>query len=46
MNWYPNENLRLMLNYDNISVDRLNAAGTAQVGQRVQAVAVRAQAAF
>ena len=46
MNWYPNENLRLMLNYDNINVDRLNAAGTAQVGQRIQAIAVRAQAAF
>jgi len=27
-------------------VDRLNAAGTTQVGQRVQAVALRAQAAF
>lgn len=46
LNWYPNENFRLMLNYDNINVDRLNAAGTAQVGQNVQAVAVRAQAAF
>lgn len=46
LNWYPNENLRLMLNYDNIDVDRLNSAGTAQVGQRIQALALRAQAAF
>ena len=35
-----------MLDYDIINVDRLNAAGTTQVGQRVQAVALRAQAAF
>lgn len=46
LNWYPNEQLRLMLDYDIINVDRLNAAGTTQVGQRIQAVAVRAQAAF
>ena len=46
LNWYPNENLRLMLDYDFINVDRLNAAGTTQIGQRVQAVAMRAQAAF
>lgn len=46
LNWYPNENFRFMVNYDNIDVDRLNAAGTAQTGQRIQAVAVRAQAAF
>lgn len=46
VNWYPNDHLRLMLDYDIINVDRLNATGTTQVGQRVQAVAVRAQAAF
>ena len=46
VNWYPNEQLRLMLDYDIVNVDRLNAAGTTQVGQRIQAVAVRAQAAF
>lgn len=46
LNWYPNENLRLMLDYDFINVDRLNAAGTTQIGQRVQAVGMRAQAAF
>lgn len=46
VNWYPNDQLRFMLDYDIINVDRLNAAGTTQVGQRVQAVALRAQAAF
>lgn len=45
VNWYSNDQLRFMLDYDIISVDRLNAAGTTQIGQRVQAVALRAQAA-
>ena len=46
VNWYPNDQFRFMLDYDIINVDRLNAAGTTQVGQRIQAVALRAQAAF
>ncbi len=46
VNWYPNDHLRLMLDYDIINVDRLNTTGTTQVGQRIQAVALRAQAAF
>ena len=46
LNWYPNEQLRLMLDYDFINVDRLNPAGTTQVGQRIHAVALRAQAGF
>jgi len=36
----------MMLDYDIISVDRLNTTGRTQIGQRVQAVALRAQAAF
>ncbi len=35
-----------MLDYDIIDVDRLNPAGATQIGQRIQAVALRAQAAF
>ena len=35
-----------MLDYDIINVDKLNAAGTTQIGQRTQAVALRAQAAL
>jgi len=46
VNWYPNQQLRLMLDYDIINVDRLNTAGRTQIGRRVQAVALRAQAAF
>jgi len=46
VNWYPNSQLRLMLDYDIINVDKLSASGTTQVGQRIQAVALRAQAAF
>ena len=46
LNWYPNAQLRVMLDYDFITVDRLNPSGTIQIGQRVQAVALRAQAAF
>ncbi len=46
LNWYPNDQFRFMLDYDIINVDRLNAAGTTQAGQRIQAVALRAQAAF
>ena len=46
VNWYPNDQLRFMLDYGIVNVDRLNAAGTTQAGQRVQTVTLRAQAAF
>jgi phosphate-selective porin OprO/OprP len=46
VNWYPNDQLRFMLDYDIIAVDKLNPAGTTQIGQRIQAVGFRAQAAF
>ncbi len=46
VNWYPNDFLRFMLDYDIINVDRLNAGGTTQIGRRAQAIALRAQAAF
>ncbi len=46
INWYPNSQLRMMLDYDIINVDRLNTTGRTQIGQRIQAVALRAQAAF
>ncbi|MFT8244593.1 OprO/OprP family phosphate-selective porin [Roseomonas sp. BN140053] len=46
LNWYPSNNLRFMLDWNNVSVDRLNAAGTTQIGQRFDEVALRAQAAF
>ncbi len=46
MNWYPNDFLRFMLDYDIVNVDRLSTAGTTQIGRRYQAIALRAQAAF
>lgn len=46
LNWYPNDYLRLMLDYDIVNVDRLNAAGTTQIGRNFQTIGMRAQAAF
>lgn len=46
LNWYPNQNIRLMLNYLYGEIDRRNAAGTANIGQKFQAVALRTQFAF
>lgn len=45
VNWYMNANIRLMFNYLNIDVDRLNAAGL-QAGQELSAVLGRMQFAF
>ena len=46
LSWYPNNYLRFMLNWDIVNVDRLNAAGTQQVGQRFHTIALRSQLAF
>ncbi len=45
LNWYMNANIRMMFNYLNIDVDRMNAAGL-QAGQELDAVAGRLQFAF
>lgn len=46
LNWYPNNNVRFMLDYVNGDVERVNAAGTAQIGQSFQALALRSQFSF
>ena len=46
VNWYLDDHFRFLLDYDIIDVDHLNTAGTTQIGQRIQAVALRAQATF
>lgn len=46
LSWYPNNNLRFLLNWDIVNVDRLNAAGTTQIGQRFHTVALRTQINF
>jgi phosphate-selective porin OprO/OprP len=45
LNWYPNNVVRFLLDYQWIRVDRLNAAGL-QVGSDVDVVSVRSQFAF
>jgi phosphate-selective porin OprO/OprP len=42
VNWYPTDNLRLMLDYMIVDVDRLNALGR-QAGRRYDAFATRLQ---
>jgi phosphate-selective porin OprO/OprP len=46
LNWYPNANIRFMLDYYFDTINRLDATGRIQVGQHFQALALRAQAAF
>lgn len=46
LNWYPNNNVRFMLNYLNGETDRVNAAGTARTTQSFQALALRSQFSF
>lgn len=45
VNWYLNPVMRLMLNYQNVEIDRLNATGV-QIGQAYDAVTARAQLNF
>jgi phosphate-selective porin OprO/OprP len=53
LNWYPNQAIRFMLDYDHVRIGRLSPSavnfGTpagAQIGQSYDAVAVRSQVAF
>lgn len=45
VNWYLNPAIRVMLDWQHVDVDRLNAAG-AQIGQTYDAVAARGQLTF
>jgi phosphate-selective porin OprO/OprP len=45
VNWYLNPAMRMMLDYQRVDIDRLNATGL-QIGQKYNAVAARAQVAF
>jgi phosphate-selective porin OprO/OprP len=42
INWYPNNAIRFLLNYEHTDVSRLNGAGT-DIGARLDTVALRAQ---
>src|SRR5271170_5978105 len=46
LSWYPNDWVRLYLQFQYANIDRLNSAGTAQIGQRFETLAGRMQVAF
>jgi phosphate-selective porin OprO/OprP len=46
LSWYPNDWLRFMLQFQYVDVNKLNSAGTVQIGQRFEALAGRIQAAW
>jgi phosphate-selective porin OprO and OprP len=46
LSWYPNDWVRLMLQFQYTSVNRLNSAGTVQIGQKFETLAGRMQVAF
>jgi phosphate-selective porin OprO/OprP len=45
LNWHPNAIYRFQLQYQNVNVDRLNAAGV-EVGQDANIISLRSQVAF
>ena len=46
LNWYPNTNVRFMLDYLRASVNKLSSTGTTQGGAKIDAIAMRTQVAF
>jgi phosphate-selective porin OprO/OprP len=46
LSWYPNDWLRFILQLQHADVNKLNPAGTAQIGQRFETIAARAQATW
>jgi len=46
LSWYPNDWVRLMLQFQCVNVDRLDPSGTVQIGQKFETFAGRLQVAF
>jgi phosphate-selective porin OprO and OprP len=46
LSWYPNNWLRLMLQFQYVNVNKLDPTGTVQIGQRFETLAGRVQVAF
>ena len=45
LNWYLNPDIRLMLDFSHVEIDRWNAAG-ANMGQKFNTIALRSQLTF
>src|SRR5215472_14396445 len=46
LSWYPNDWVRLEMQFQHTMIDKLNAAGTSQIGQTFDTLAGRMQVAF
>ena len=46
LSWYPNDWIRFELQFQYTQVDKLNSAGTTQIGQKFETLAGRMQIAF
>jgi phosphate-selective porin OprO/OprP len=46
LSWYPNDWLRFIVQLQHADVNKLNSAGTVQIGQRFETLAARAQATW
>src|SRR5207249_12311823 len=46
LSWYPKDWLRFYLQFQYVNVDKLNSAGTTQIGQQFETLAGRVQIAF
>jgi len=46
LSWYPNDFVRFYLQFQYSQIDKLNSAGTAQLGQHFETLAGRMQIAF
>ena len=46
LSWYPNDWVRLELQFQYTSINKLNAAGTTQIGQNFETLSGRAQVSF
>ena len=46
LDWYPNDWIRFMLQFQYVDVNKVNSAGRVQIGQKLETLALRAQAAW
>jgi phosphate-selective porin OprO/OprP len=46
LDWYPNDWIRFMLQFQYVDVNKLNSAGKVQIGQKFETLALRTQATW